>query len=225
MKRRIKHIPVEEIAGIDAMVGRMLKMDLDHLPPKFHKPFESTKENAYQKFKMTSVVESFEIDRIESQKIILKNQRVIESECLAELFRDAIALGVSVVTLHGYEEVDEAEDNMFRKLLLDSWGTAFVECGNQWTMEEIERELLMESLYTTHSFSPGQNDIPLQAQQTLFQLLSPEEIGVTLSDKLMMHPKKSISGFFGIQTKQCENRVRPCDLCDRRPTCPNAHPE
>jgi len=215
MKRQIKHIPIEEITGIEAMVGRMLKMDIDHLPPKFHKPFESTKEIAYQKFKMTSVVESFEIDRI----------GVIESEFLAELFRDAIALGVSVVTLHGYEEVDEAEDNMFRKLLLDSWGTAFVECGNQWMMEEIERELLTESLYTTHSFSPGQNDIPLQAQQTLFQLLSPEEIGVTLSDKLMMHPKKSISGFFGIQTKQCENRVRPCEICERRDTCPNVYTE
>ena len=174
MKRQIKHIPVEQITGIEAMVGRMLKLDIGNLPTKFNKPLESTKEIAYQKFKMTSVVEFFEIDRIESQKIILKKQSVIESEFLAELFRDAIALGVSVVTLHGYEEVDEAEDNMFRKLLLDSWGTAFVECGNQWTMEQIEEELQTESLYTSHSFSPGQNDIPLQAQQTLFQLRSEE---------------------------------------------------
>lgn len=225
MKRQIKHIPVEEITGVEAMVGRMMKLDVDHLPTKFHKPYESMKEIAYQKFTMTSVVEFFEIDRIDSEKIVLVNRSVIESECLAEMFRDAISLGVSVVTLHGYEEVDEAEDNLFHKLLLDSWGTAFVECGNQWTMEQIERELQKESLYTTHSFSPGQNDIPLIVQQTLFRLLDPEEIGVTLSDMLMMHPKKSISGFFGISTQKWENRVRPCDLCERKDTCPNAYPE
>ncbi|PKM85700.1 MAG: hypothetical protein CVU86_01285 [Firmicutes bacterium HGW-Firmicutes-11] len=225
MKRQIKHIPMEQVTGIEAMVGRMMKLDVVHLPLKFHKPFESTKEIAYQKFAMTSLVESFKIECIDSEKIVLVNQHVIASECLAEMFRDAVMLGVSVVTLHGYEEVDEAEDNMFRKLLLDSWGTAFVECGNQWMMEQIEQELLADSLYATYSFSPGQNDIPLIVQQTLFELLSPEEIGVTLSDKFMMHPKKSISGFFGIQTKPCENRVRPCDLCERRDTCPNAYLE
>ena len=59
-------------------------------------------------------------------------------------------------------------------------------------------------------------------QTVIFNTLQPSQIGVTLSDMFMMHPKKSVSGMFGIQSID-ENRVRPCDLCERRETCPTAY--
>jgi cobalamin-dependent methionine synthase I len=60
-------------------------------------------------------------------------------------------------------------------------------------------ELEDKGIYSTHSFSPGQNNIPMDMQTQIFQVLKPEEIGVTLNDKFMMHPKKSVSGIFGMQ--------------------------
>jgi hypothetical protein len=112
---------------------------------------------------------------------------------------------------------------MLNKLFLDAWGTAFVECGSTWIKNNIANDLEAKGLYLTNSFSPGQNNIPMEIQEIVFQLLSPEEIHVTLSDKFMMHPKKSISSILGIQYCKDVYNICACDLCVRKDTCPNAY--
>ncbi len=221
--RQIVEIPLEQLSDIDRMFGRMLSLDLENLPGKFQTAFDQTREASFQNFTMKGVYEAFEIDSIDEESIRLKNGIILESKLMTELFRNAFSLVILVVTLHGYDELDAAEDNMFRKLFLDNWGTAFIECANRWTEQSIAMELEEKGVYCTHSFSPGQNDIPIEMQTQIFQALKPEEIGVVLNNKYMMHPKKSVSGIFGIQTEQLENRIRPCDLCERKATCPNAY--
>ena len=54
-------------------------------------------------------------------------------------------------------------------------------------------------------------------QTPIFESLIPDEIGVSLNDKYMMHPKKSISGILGIKLQK-DDRIRPCDICERRDT-------
>lgn len=223
IRRQIVEIPVEQLNDIDRMFGRMLSLDLENMPVKFQPAFEQTREISFQNFTMKGVYASFEIDSIEEGSIRLKNGIILESKLMTEMFRDSFALVILVVTLYGYDEMDATEDNMFRKLFLDNWGTAFIECANRWTEQSIAMELEEKGIYCTHSFSPGQNDIPIEMQAQIFQTLKPEEIGVALNNKYMMHPKKSVSGIFGIQTEQPENRIRPCDLCERKATCPNAY--
>lgn len=223
LKRQITEIPLEKVDGIEKLFGRLMNMDVDNIPAKYKKAFEKSRELAYQNFNMKCLYESFEIDSISEDTITLKNGKSLKSGLLTEIFANSSELVFLVVTLHGYDEIDAAEDNMFMKLLLDSWGTAFIECGNAWADQYIALNLEKENLYTTHSFSPGQNDIPIEMQTDLFQLINPEEIGVTLSDKFMMHPKKSVSGISGITKDKNENSVRPCDLCERRDTCPTAY--
>jgi hypothetical protein len=221
--RQIIDVPNDQLQGVDRMFGRMMSMDLEKMPAKFKTAFDKTKEAAYGNFTMKGIYESFEIDCVEDERIRLKNGVILESKLMADVFRQAFELVLIVVTLYGYEDLDEAENNMFLKLFLDSWGTAFIECGNKWVEQYIAKALEDQEIYCTHSFSPGQNDIPMDMQAVLFETLKPEEIGVTLNDRFMMHPKKSVSGIFGIQTEKIENRIRPCDLCEKKDTCPTAY--
>jgi hypothetical protein len=223
VKRQTFDVPNDKLAGTDQMFGRMMSMDIEKMPAKFQNAFDKTKEASYGNFHMKGIVESFEIESIDGERIKLKNGFTLESRLMAEIFHQAFELVMIVVSLSGYEELDEAENNMFLKLFLDSWGTAFIECGNKWMEQTIAMDLEGKNIYCTHSFSPGQGEIPMEMQAQLFQALNPQEIGVTINDRYMMHPKKTVSGIFGIQTEKIENRIRPCDLCEKRDTCPTAY--
>ena len=223
LKRQIIDIPIHELNGMDRMFGRMLNLDLENLPAKYKSAFDQTRGLSFQHFTMKGVYESFEVDKIDGDTIQLKNGITLESKIMTEIFSHSFELVFLVVSVAGYDELDAAEDNMFQKLFLDNWGTAFIECANRWAEHTIAKELEEKSIFCTHSFSPGQNDIPIEMQAQIFQALNPEEIGVTLSKKYMMHPKKSVSGIFGIQNERDENGIRPCDLSERKDTCPTAY--
>jgi hypothetical protein len=224
-KRQIIEIPAENVPGIEKMFGQMLSMDVENIPPKYLKAFEATQALAREHFRMKAVYESYELDRIEGDSLILKNGVTVTSGVMAEAFRGAFELVFCVVTLYGYEELDEAETNMFNKLFLDNWGTAYIECADSWLAKTLARELEEEGVYATHCFSPGQVDIPLETQTPLFEHLKPADIGVTINHRFMMHPKKTVSGIIGLKREKDENRIRACDICERRDTCPNVHTE
>lgn len=223
VNRRIIDIPAEKLSGMDRMFGSMMKLDIENIPAKFKNAFDKTRETSFQCFTMKGVYESYEIEGVEEDRIRLQNGIVLESKLMADVFRKSFELVFLVVTVYGYDELDAAEDNMFLKLFLDNWGTAFIECANSWTEKSIAKDLEDAGFYCTYSFSPGQNDIPIDMQAQIFQALKPEEIGVTLNDRFMMHPKKTVSGIFGIQTERDEKGIRPCDLCEKKATCPTAY--
>ena len=223
LTRQVIDVPAEKVAGIEKQFGQMLKMDMNNIPQKYKKAFDSTRNIAKDKFKMKAIYESYELDEISGDVLKLKNGTVLQSEILSQMFCNSFELVFYVVTLYGYEEVDEAEDNMFLKLFLDHWGTAYIECADSWVGKTIAKTLEEDGIYATHSFSPGQADIPLEMQTPIFELLMPEEIGVSINAKYMMHPKKTVSGIIGLKREKDENRIRPCDICERRDTCPNVH--
>ena len=223
LERKIIDVPLEKVAGIEKLFGQMLNMDMDNIPSKYKKAFELTKNIAYDSFSMRSIYDSYEIDEIKGDELTLKNGLVLKSQVMADMFHGSFELVFYVVTLTGYEAADEAEENMFNKLFLDHWGTAFIECADSWVGKTIAKTMEEQEIYATHSFSPGQTEIPLELQKPIFDLLKPGEIGVTLNDRYMMHPKKTVSGFIGLKLEKDENRIRPCDICERRDTCPNVH--
>jgi hypothetical protein len=223
LKRQVIDVPVDQVIGIEKLFGQMLKMDANNIPEKYKKAFDATKEIAYDAFRMKAIYESYELDEIDGDCLTLSNGTILTSSIMSEVFQKSFELVFYVVTLYGYEEVDEAEENMFNKLFLDHWGTAFIECADSWVGKTIAKNLEEEEIYATHSFSPGQSDIPLEMQTPIFELLMPSDIGVTMNTKYMMHPKKTVSGIIGLKRDKDENRIRPCDICERRDTCPNVH--
>ncbi len=48
-------------------------------------------------------------------------------------------------------------------------------------------------------FSVGYGDAPIETQKEIFRVLTPEKIGLTLNDSMLMSPTKSVTAFIGIK--------------------------
>ena len=223
IEKNRKVIPIDEIKGIDYMFSRQMKFDVKNVPEKFRKIFDQTRRDSYGTLTLEGIFESFEIDEVNEDHIKLRGGEILESTMLARAFNQSSELVFYVVSVSGYESLDEAEENMVAKLFLDGWGTAVVECGASCLKRKMAEELERKGIYSTFSFSPGQHNVSMELQKVIFRLLKPAEIGVTLNDHFLMHPKKSVSGIFGIGYNKGEEGLRPCDFCDLRETCSSAY--
>lgn len=221
--RNIKTAPVEGIKGIDTLFSRQMRFDANDVPKRYKEVFDKTRRDSFETLTLHGIFESREIEEVGEDFILLRSGGTLESVMLARAFRRSSELVLYVVSVSGYEALDEAEENMAAKLFLDSWGTAVVESGSTHFKRSIVKELEKQGLHATFSFSPGQHNISMELQKPIFDLLAPVEIGVTINEYFLMHPKKSVSGIFGIGPNEDEEKLRPCDFCDRRTTCSSAY--
>lgn len=100
-----------------------------------------------------------------------------------------------------------------RALMLQAVGAERIEALCDSFCADLEREY---DCGTRPRFSPGYGDLSLAAQRQLFAVLSPErQIGLTLTDSLLMSPSKSVTAIVGL-TAQKEAAVScKCTLCDK----------
>lgn len=76
------------------------------------------------------------------------------------------------------------------------------------------------SQYVSLRFSPGYCDWSIKEQEKIFSLFDNDQLHVKLSDTYLMHPRKSISGVFGVTPplKSSFYRYNPCRDC-RKHNC------
>lgn len=56
------------------------------------------------------------------------------------------------------------------------------------------------SLKAAPRFSSGYGDLPLESQKPIFSVLLPERnLGITLTDSMLMFPTKSVTAFVGLK--------------------------
>ncbi len=223
--KTIAEIPIESLNGIEERFGREMKMDPNQVPPKFISYYEKTKQDSFEKLTVKAIYESFPVDQFFEEQIRLQNASTLDSRMYAKMFTGAKEVVLYVVSVTGYEQLDESEESMMGKLFLDSWGSSIVESASRWMHESIAEQVRRDDFFATPSFSPGQHDVPMHVQSTIFECLCPEQIGITLNSHFLMQPKKSISGAFGIGGQECDHQMRPCDFCSIRKTCPSAYKE
>lgn len=66
-------------------------------------------------------------------------------------------------------------------------------------------------------FSPGYGDLSLNAQREVFATLDcARQIGLSLTDSLLMTPSKSVTAFAGITEPKNEKLHHKCSLCDNK---------
>ncbi len=102
------------------------------------------------------------------------------------------------------EMVEEAASDAFAKgeyalgMLIDAAATAAVE----QTADELEKLLVNKfaklGFKMTFRFSPGYGDWDLSEQDKVAKLANAEAIGVSLTDSLMLMPRKSITAVIGL---------------------------
>ena len=79
--------------------------------------------------------------------------------------------------------------------------------------DAFEYYLKEEGYHLTRRFSPGYGDVPLELQRDVFRALDcPRQIGLTLTDSLLMSPSKSVTAIIGL-TETYEPVTDRCTAC------------
>ena len=86
-----------------------------------------------------------------------------------------------------------------KALLFQAIGTERVESLCDVFLSDIKLQMQGACTSLTTRFSPGYGDFSLEAQTDIFAALQPQKhIGVTLTDRLLMSPSKSVSAIVGM---------------------------
>lgn len=101
-----------------------------------------------------------------------------------------------------------------KALLAQACGTERIESLCDLFCWEMQEEAAREGKSCTARFSPGYGDLPIQAQKDIFALLDcGRQIGVSLSDSLLMTPSKSVTAVFGVRAGESCQRDNKCGGC------------
>ena len=84
-------------------------------------------------------------------------------------------------------------------VLLDAAATAAVEQAADELEKAIAREVAKQSLKMRWRFSPGYGDWQLDNQKKFFYVTGAPEIGMTLTESLMLVPRKSVTAIIGLE--------------------------
>ena len=86
--------------------------------------------------------------------------------------------------------------------------------------ERIRLEAEKDGLYLRPRYSPGYGDLPLEMQRDISRILNmPKEIGVSLTQSLLMTPSKSVTALIGVSEEPGECRSKGCEECEAADNC------
>ena len=110
----------------------------------------------------------------------------------------------------------KGEGDILKEFVADAVGS----CVAEACVDEIGRQLP-----SPHSlpYSPGYCAWNIREQRLLFPLLPEQPCGVTLGESCLMHPVKSVSGFFALGEHLVPQPYR-CELCTNQGCYKKRHP-
>lgn len=190
----------------------------DSMKPKYEKAVYEGKRLIDEICSIGVVCERVGIDSIEGDSVSLSTGQVLTGKMVARAMANANELYAFVITLNGFSAF--ASDDILVEYFGDTWGTSYVESAQALLAEKVSARLAEEGMKRTHIWCPGQTQFEIANQRVLFDLLSPQDIGCTLSSHLMMRPVKSASGVIGVIPPDVEEMLKPCDYCTFKKSCP-----
>lgn len=202
-----------------------VKLDFDKLLVKLHldpksdeaQEFSELFEKALLVASPKAVYKECFIEE-KSDKTISIDGQILTSIVLRENIGDAQRVFPYVTTCgNELDKIERASDDFLQQFWLDAIKAEVLDISRNYLKEYIHSQY--PHLKTT-SMSPGSGDVqvwPIEEQKPLFLILGnvENEIGVTLTDSLLMQPNKSLSGI----RYPSEVDFRTCQLCHKE-NCP-----
>ena len=106
-------------------------------------------------------------------------------------------------------------------VILQAAAAAMTETWCDQVNERIREEALRDGLFTRPRYSPGYGDLPLALQTDIMRILNmPKEIGVSLTDTLLMTPSKSVTALIGVSKNPANCHRTGCADCSASSTSP-----
>ena len=99
-------------------------------------------------------------------------------------------------------------------------GAAAIEAFLDDMNDKIKADYEAQGLFLRPRFSPGYGDLKLDHQKDWFRLLDiSKQIGVKLTDSLLMVPTKSVTAIIGIGIDKAKTSCSGCSGCNKKDTC------
>ena len=153
----------------------------------------------------------------ESEEVTLESESLCRnlSGCLRALLL-AATIGPSCDMLVRRASVTSAcEASIYQ-----ACGAAAIESFLDSENDRLKREYEADGLYLRPRFSPGYGDLKLEHQKDWFRLLDiSKQIGIELTDSLLMMPTKSVTAIIGIGGDVRQKNCSGCSGCNMRSTC------
>ena len=128
------------------------------------------------------------------------------------LFAATLGTGADAV-IRGYESAA-----MEKAVVADCMASAAVEQVCDLAETEIREKL--PHMHFTWRFSPGYGDLPLDVQRDFLNVLNAQKrIGLTVTENLILIPRKSVTAVIGVSENEIPKGRRGCVVCGMRDKC------
>jgi hypothetical protein len=162
------------------------------------------------------------VEDLHHEQLKLEGDGKLSGELLAKHLSGAQEVVIILCTVGDELERQAAEvskDDIVYGLALDGVGSAGVEALANAVCARFEEEATEKNHQITIPLSPGMVGWPVeQGQPQIFDLLNAGEIGVQLTESMMMIPRKSLSLVLGVGRELIAGG-RICDYCSMKETC------
>jgi len=148
----------------------------------------------------------------------IEGSHVFKSRIVAQLLVRCRKVAIFTLTIGPQlEEVVAhlAEEGLVLKAsVLDAIGSNAAEKVAQMVTDSISADVRDQKLCISRRFSPGYCDWDVSEQTVIFNAMSGQSVGVSLTESHLMLPRKSISGIIGIGDEQSQiDKYNPCRTC------------
>lgn len=160
------------------------------------------------------------IEKVLDAGILLEDGRLLSSPRLAEELKCASELAPYIVTIG--PDLEQRVSAIGKSQLLDSWvldnlGTYALRTATRY----VEKKINAEKGWNISKFNPGSTPSwGLEQQEVIFSIFSREKVqeslGVVLSDKFVMKPRKTVSGIMGQAVSSYHNCQECPKMCEYR---------
>ena len=147
------------------------------------------------------------ISHIEEESVIFENGITLKSKSIKDLLIKSNS-ALFLFTTVGSKIVGLIDD-LFKNgdssssVIYDAVAGESADAAMDWLNEYIKKELLRnaESL-TRMRFSPGYGDFLLENQIYFFELLNMKDFGISINEKYIFSPEKTVTALIGIESNK-----------------------
>ena len=173
------------------------------LPQRMVDLLEDSFEEARQVKTPAGVYMAREIEKKGETISILGSEAALEGFSVRNLLKNSFAVLFLAVTIGpGLENLiaQYDQEKQFEKtLILDAIGSEEAEAAANSLNNHLLVLARQAKLTLTRRFSPGYGDLSLQFQAQLYKELSLAVLGISIDDKFILRPRKTVTALLGVE--------------------------
>jgi len=177
-------------------------------------------ENAYHLIEPSYTCVIRNIKLVQGTRVVIEDSIAFGSEVIAQLLEQCHKAAVFLVTIGNHLEETAyrlAEDGLIlQAAVLDAVGSVAAEGVADFVQGGIREIANDQGLVISQRYSPGYCDWDLGQQRIVFWAVNGASMGIRLTERCLMIPRKSISGIIGIGLPNSNvEHYNPCKTCDK----------